>query len=159
MRESDSATAQAPLPPPTACLTAGRHGANAPNHGVLTLRRDPDGHLQLEARDTALMGGAADGDLRPIEHLGVALAGCLSEFAGRFLERRQLPALVRMQVHWKVSVQHCAIETIRVTLHIDTALDEMSRQTLYRMLEQCPIHKALEGNVDMAVDVVEARQE
>jgi uncharacterized OsmC-like protein len=155
MMESDSTPVPAPMPPGNACLTAGGHGAGAPSHGVLTLRRDANGHLQLEARDTAGTCGAQDDELRPIEHLAMALAGCLSEFAGRFLERRQLPPRVRMQVHWKVSVQHCAIETVGVTLHIDTNLDEMSRQTLHRMLEQCPIHKALKGNVHMTVAVVD----
>lgn len=152
MREPDSTTIPAPMPPRNACLTAGGRGASAPSRGVLSLRRDADGHLQLETRET---DGAPATDLRPIEHLSMALAGCLSEFAGRFLERRRLPAGVRMQVHWKVSVQHCAIETVRVTLHIDTALDEMSRQTLYRMLEQCPIHKALQGNIPVTVAVVD----
>jgi uncharacterized OsmC-like protein len=129
--------------------------AKPPSSGTLVLHRGADGQLHLEpceASDHGVLG------LRPVEHLAVALGGCLSEFAGRFLERRKLPPTLRIEMHWGVRVQQCCIDALRVRLHVDTQLDEMGRQTLYRMLDQCPVHKALHGNVQVTLEVVEKQE-
>gem|GEM_PF-1632435 len=129
--------------------------AKPPTSGTLVLLRRPDGQLRLDAHDPHHPSALG---LRPVEHLVMALGGCLSEFAVRFLERRQLPTTLRLEMHWKVSVQQCCIDDIQVRLHVDTPLDEMGLQTLKRMLDQCPVHKALHGNVQVSVDVIEKRE-
>lgn len=127
---------------------------HAPSDGMLTLHRRADGRLEPGPRTIHPDADAPFG-LRPVEHLATALGGCLCEFAGRFLERRHLPATMRLDIRWKVSVQQCAVESLHVTLRIDAVLDEMGRETLYRMLDLCPVHKALQGNVDLAIEVEE----
>jgi uncharacterized OsmC-like protein len=132
----------------------GAGDSKPPSEGTLRFHRDADGRLDLAGREGAVDEHSAFG-LRPVEHLATALAGCLSEFAGRFLERRNLPAAMGVDVRWQVSVQHCAIRHLHVTLRISATLDEMGRQTLRRMLDLCPVHKALQGSVEVGVEVIE----
>lgn len=138
--------------PPLRTAGGARMPSRPPTQGRLILRRHEDGRLLVESREPA---ADPTGTWRPVEHLAMALGGCLSEFAVRFLERRQLPGHMRLDVFWLVSAQHCRIDHLRITLHIDAALDEPGRQILYRMLDQCPVHKALQGNVEVTLDVVE----
>ena len=155
--EPDATPAPSPPSPQGICPMGGR-GAHAPSEGLLILHRRDDGTLKVEPQ-----GGRRDGDgaygLCPVEHLALALGGCLSEFAGRFMERRRLPAAMRLDIQWKVSVQRCTVESLHVTLCIATTLDEMARQTFHRMLDLCPVHKALLGNVDVELEVVELKVE
>ncbi|OOG27631.1 hypothetical protein B1C78_02975 [Thioalkalivibrio denitrificans] len=143
---------------PQATCPMASPGNGSAGEGVLVFHRHPDGRLELASSwpDSDEQGPFG---LRPVEHLATALAGCLSEFAGRFLERRNLPTAMRIDIDWKVSIQHCAIEHMNVTLHIATPLDEMARQTLRRMLDLCPVHKVLQGNVEVGVEVVESKVE
>lgn len=140
-----------PASPPS--VPARPADAKPPTSGTLVLHRLPDGQLRLDPHDPHQASALG---LRPVEHLAVALGGCLSEFAVRFLERRQLPTTLRLEMHWKVSVQQCCIDDIRVRLHLDTRLDELGLQTLKRMLDQCPVHKALHGNVGVVLEVVDS---
>ncbi|MFN2349713.1 MAG: OsmC family protein [Thioalkalivibrio sp.] len=143
-----------PVSPPSALARPG--DAKPPSSGTMVLRRGADGQLQLETHEPHHAGVLG---LRPVEHLAVALGGCLCEFAVRFLERRQLPTSLYLELHWRVSVQQCCIDTIEVRLRVEATLDEMGRQTLKRMLDECPVHKALHGNVEVVLEVVEGRDE
>jgi uncharacterized OsmC-like protein len=151
MMETNAAT---PLTHTSPQPARGMRQSGPVTEGILTLNRHADGRLDVGPGATPPDARDHFG-LRPVEHLAMALGGCLSEFAGRFLERRELPSTLQIDVHWKVSVQQCAIDAMHVTLRIDTDLDDMARETLHRMLDLCPVHKALQGNVPVGLEVVE----
>ncbi len=83
----------------------------------------------------------------PVQHLAIALGCCISEFARRFLIRRDLPTTVMTTLDWQVDGRRCQIARIDVHLRVDAELDAEDRHVLGRMVNQCPVHQALHGNV------------
>jgi len=89
----------------------------------------------------------------PVQHLAIALGCCISEFARRFLERRGLPESLMATVDWQIDGKHCRIARIDVHLRLAVTLGESERHILDRMMNHCPVHQALHGNVPVHIHV------
>jgi uncharacterized OsmC-like protein len=79
----------------------------------------------------------------PMEYLALALGGCLLFFARRFFSRRGMDEDPDIHLCWQVDTQGLHITTMTVTISTATPLEEGEQTTLRRMLDQCPIHRAL----------------
>lgn len=89
----------------------------------------------------------------PVQHLAIALGCCMTEFARRFLERRNLPQTLMATLDWQVDGRHCRISRMDLTLRLAVTLDANDRHVLDRMMNQCPVHQALHGNVPVHIHV------
>jgi hypothetical protein len=83
----------------------------------------------------------------------------MTEFARRFLERRKLPhdpgGHARLATRWP-PLPHL---TNDLTLRIAARLSEEERHVLDRMMNHCPVHQALHGNVPVHIHVVPMAEE
>lgn len=89
----------------------------------------------------------------PVQHLAISLGCCLSEFARRFLERRNLPQSLMTTVDWQIDGKHCRISRMDINLRLAVALSESERHILDRMMNHCPVHQALHGNVPVHIHI------
>ena len=95
----------------------------------------------------------------PVQHLAIALGCCMTEFARRFLERRSLPQTLVATLDWQLDGRHCRISRIDLTLRMAARLSEEERHILDRMMNHCPVHQALHGNVPVHIHVAALGEE
>lgn len=123
----------------------------------LTLCRSTRGRVRIlhPCSDDPLGEGGKGNPLgyNPVQHLAIALGCCMTEFARRFLERRKLPQTLVATLDWQLDGRHCRISRIDLTLRIAAQLSEEERHILDRMMNHCPVHQALHGNVPVHVHV------
>lgn len=128
-------------------------------HAVMQVRRDEMGMTQVsddpdctEWEDRPL--DMTFGFSSPDSYLVISLGLCLTEFARRFLSRRQYPQSCSAVLEWTVDCgPRCSIVRIGVRLVLPVILSASECNTLRLMLEQCPIHKAIQGNIQTEVDI------
>ncbi len=95
----------------------------------------------------------------PVQHLAIALGCCMTEFARRFLERRDLPQTLMATLDWQVDGRRCRISRMDLTLRLAVRLDDDERHILDRMMNHCPVHQALHGNVPVHILVEQLRED
>lgn len=95
----------------------------------------------------------------PVQYLALALGICLTEFAQRFLLRRHFPAACTATLTWEVDHgPRCCIDRIDVALYMAVELSEQENNTLLLMLGQCPVHKAIHGNIRTSIKICHSVQ-
>lgn len=133
------------------------------NHGAaLTLCRTTQGQVRIltPCEDAAgMVDSTKPLGYNPVQHLAIALGCCMTEFARRFLERRNLPQSVLATLEWQLDGRHCRISRIDLRLGLAVALSEEERHVLDRMMNHCPVHQALHGNVPVHIHVEQLDEE
>ncbi|AGA33509.1 OsmC family protein [Thioalkalivibrio nitratireducens DSM 14787] len=128
------------------------HGDDAAS---LTLCRTTQGRVRiLHPCSDDPTGSAGQGKplgYNPVQHLAIALGCCMTEFARRFLERRDLPETLIATLDWKLDGRHCRISRMDLTLRLATVLSGEDRHILDRMMNHCPVHQAMHGNVPVHI--------
>ncbi|MFO7807818.1 OsmC family protein [Guyparkeria sp.] len=137
------------------------HDANS-----LTLCRTTRGHVRIlnPCGKDPVAGIDQDdqGDplrYNPVQHLAIALGCCMTEFARRYLERRNLPTNLIATVDWELDSRHCRISRFDIRLRLAVSLPEEERPVLGRMMNHCPVHQALHGNVPVHIYVEPLNEE
>lgn len=92
----------------------------------------------------------------PMEHLSMALGSCLLHFAQRYLARRGLENGLTAGIRCEVDDHKCEITDISVTITTARQLAAQQVVGLLRMLELCPVHKALCSTVPIGLEVASA---
>ena len=91
----------------------------------------------------------------PMPYFALALGICVTEFAQRFLMRRQFPAACSAIMAWEVDHgPRCRIDHMDIALGVTVGLSAQEKSTLLLMLEQCPLHKAIDGNIRTSMKIV-----
>ena len=128
---------------------------NGNNAATLTLCRTTRGQVRIlnPCSDDPFSESGQGKPLgyNPVQHLAIALGCCMTEFARRFLERRKLPQTLVATLDWQLDGRHCRISRMDLTLRIAARLSEEERHVLDRMMNHCPVHQALHGNVPVHI--------
>lgn len=117
-----------------------------------------DGRHALAADEPRTAGGQDSGP-SPYELLLMALGSCTSMTLRMYAARKQLPlerVVVRLK-HAKVHAEDCAdcesktamIDRIDRQLELVGALDGAQRARLLQIAEMCPVHRTLQGKIDI----------
>jgi uncharacterized OsmC-like protein len=129
---------------------------NGNNAATLTLCRTVRGRVRIlnPCEDpTGALDPSKPLGYNPVQHLAIALGCCMTEFARRFLERRDLPQTLMATLDWQVDGRRCRISRMDLTLRLAVTLDDEERHILDRMMNHCPVHQALHGNVPVHIHV------
>jgi uncharacterized OsmC-like protein len=89
----------------------------------------------------------------PVQHLAIALGCCMTEFARRFLERRNMRQTLIATLDWELDGRHCRISRMDLRLCLAVDLSDEERHILDRMMNHCPVHQALHGNVPVHIHI------
>ena len=114
--------------------------------------------FRLAADEPARVGGTEAGPT-PYDYLGAALAACTAMTLRHYADRKGLPlagAAVAV-THDRVHATDCArcetesgqVSRLTRTVRLDGALDEDQRARLLEIADKCPVHRTLEGEVDV----------
>ncbi len=103
----------------------------------LRVKSDASGCLWYEADP------ATEQPTSPMEYLALALGGCLLFFSRRYFNRRSITTDPGIVVCWQVDTHGLHITAMQVTLTPPVPLTAEEEAVLRRMLDQCPIHRAL----------------
>ena len=108
------------------------------------------------------MGGTETGPT-PYDHIAAALASCTVLTLRMYADRKDIPLdEVRAEVvHEQVHAEDCAecehrdgkIGVLRRTLTFSGDLDDDQRQRLLRIADRCPVHRTLEGRIEVHTTV------
>jgi uncharacterized OsmC-like protein len=136
-------------------------GQDAPS---LTLCRSTRGQVRILSPCSAEPTEGGDHSSKPlgynpVQHLAIALGCCMTEFARRFLERRNLPQTLIATLDWQLDGRHCRISRMDLTLRLLAVLSEEERHILDRMMNHCPVHQAMHGNVPVHIHVQQLDEE
>lgn len=129
---------------------------HSPHIDSLTMCRTQQGQIRIlkPCQDVVQIEPDHPLGYNPVQHLAIALGCCISEFTRRFLERRQLPETVVATLDWEIDGRRCQIARIDVHLRVNAELDAEDRHVLGRMVNQCPVHRALHGNVPIHIHLL-----
>ena len=117
-----------------------------------------DGRHVLAADEPRAVGGQDSGP-SPYELLLMALGSCTSMTLRMYAGRKQLPldrVVVRLK-HAKIHAEDCAdcesksamIDRIERQIELVGALDAAQRTRLLQIADMCPVHRTLQGQVDI----------
>ena len=139
----------------------------APEGVVRTTESDPTGFLQdvqagpnvhLLADEPEMMGGTGLG-MTPYQFLSAGLGACTSMTIRMYARRKKWPLDgVSVDVtHDKIHASdcsHCETEEGKVdkftrTIRLEGGLDEAQRARLMEIADRCPVHRSLEGEIDV----------
>ena len=133
------------------------HGASAVNSGGLTTQLSARG-FNLLADEPASVGGAELGPT-PYDFLGLSLAACTSMTLRMYGDRKgwNLDEVETVVTHERVHADDCAecehkegrIDMFRRTVRISGDLDDEQRQRLLAIADRCPVHRTLEGQIEI----------
>jgi uncharacterized OsmC-like protein len=126
------------------------------NAETLTLCRTIEGQVRILTPcgdPTGAIDPSKPLGYNPVQHLAIALGCCMTEFACRFLERRNLSQTLVATLDWEVDGRRCRISRMDLTLRLAVDLSEDERHVLDRMMNHCPVHQALHGNVPVHIHV------
>lgn len=124
----------------------------------------PDHQLRVQSDETGCLWYEGDPanprPTSPMEYLALALGGCLLFFSRRFFSRRDITSDPEIMVFWRVDTHGLNITTMRVSLTPPVPLSESEAGTLRRMLDQCPIHRALAATpIDVYIEKTNKRDD
>ena len=114
--------------------------------------------FDLAADEPASVGGTESGPT-PYDYLGAALATCTAMTLRLYADRKGLPlAGAAVDVtHGRVHASDCArceaegghIDRLTRTVRLDGDLDDRQRARLLEIADRCPVHRTLEGEIDV----------
>lgn len=112
--------------------------------------------LRVDEPDS--VGGTETGPT-PYDYLGAALAACTSMTVRMYADRKELPLehVTTTVTHDRVHAEDCAhcehtdgrIELLRRTLSFAGELSESERERLLEIASRCPVHRTLEGQLEV----------
>ena len=148
------------LPPMTPEQQAGdyaEHGATAVNDGGFLTRVDNRGFPQV-VDEPADMGGTQQGPT-PYDYLATALASCTVMTMRAYAERKkwEVGEMAATVTHARVHVDDCAdceagegyVERFERVLRLPDGLSDDQVSSLVRIADRCPVHRTLEGQVEV----------
>ncbi|NNF51051.1 MAG: alpha/beta fold hydrolase [Gammaproteobacteria bacterium] len=149
-----AAAAQAPGPQDDASLTGVR--ARTRSDGFYT-EINAAGHA-LQADEPVSYGGNNRGP-SPYDLLSAALAACTSMTLGMYARHKELAlreahvTVTHSKIHAK-DCEHCEstagkIDRFERRIALDGDLDEDQRQRMLEIADRCPVHRTLEGEIDV----------
>lgn len=132
--------------------------------GKFAVRVETAAHA-IHADEPARYGGD-DGGMSPYELLSAALGTCTVMTLRMYADRKQLP-LARASatvVHSKVHAVDCAecetrdakIDRLERTLVLEGDLSDEQRARLLEIADRCPVHRTLEGHIEVVTHAGEA---
>lgn len=114
--------------------------------------------------DEPRSAGGTEAGPTPYDHLAAALASCTVLTLRMYADRKDIPLdEVRAEVvHERVHAEDCAdcertdgtIGVLRRTLTFRGDLDDDHRQRLLRIADRCPVHRTLEGHIEVHTTLV-----
>ncbi len=132
-------------------------GASAVNSGGLTTRLRARGFTLL-ADEPASVGGEELGPT-PYDFLNLALAACTSMTLRMYGDRKGWPLdeVETVVTHERVHADDCAdcehteghIDLLSRTVRLTGDLDAEQRTALLRIADRCPVHRTLEGRLEI----------
>lgn len=135
-------------------------GASAVNSGGLTTRLSARGFTLL-ADEPASVGGGELGP-NPYDFLTMALASCTSMTLRMYADRKGWPLdeVETVVTHARVHADDCAecenkegrIDVLRRTVRLSGDLDEEQRARFLRIADRCPVHRTLEGRLEILTE-------
>lgn len=158
-----------PSPQAAAPRSAPERGAQAP--GVVARSRGDGFITEISAAghnflaDEPSAHGGTDRGPSPYDLLSAALAACTGMTLGMYARHKKLPldATTVSVAHEKIHAadcEHCETETgkiDRLVRRISLAgdLSDVERQRLLEIADRCPVHRTLEGEIDIASELIE----
>ena len=117
--------------------------------------------FSLVADEPQKVGGTETGPT-PYDFLGMALGACTAMTLRMYADRKGL-ALDAVDVavtHAKVHADDCAacetaegsLDRLTRTIRLDGSLDDVERARLLEIADRCPVHRTLEGEVDVVTE-------
>lgn len=132
-------------------------GATARNDGGFLTTVTSRGH-ELVADEPAEVGGSEQGPA-PYDFLAAALGMCTVMTMRAYAERRgwDVGGLEATVSHDRVHAEDCRecehtdgqIDRLHRVLHLPDGLTEEQRATLVRIADRCPVHRTLEGQLEV----------
>jgi uncharacterized OsmC-like protein/alpha/beta superfamily hydrolase len=108
------------------------------------------------------VGGGEEGPT-PYDHLGAALAGCTAMTIRMYADHKGLPltSVEARVTHDRVHADDCAdcehtvgrVDRFERTLSFDGDLDEAQRDRLREIADRCPVHRTLDGQIEVHTTV------
>lgn len=160
---AEPADATVPAPMPRGPGSYADDTAIAGTTEGLSARISTRGFL-LQADEPRRVGGTETGPT-PYDYLGAALASCTSMTVRMYADRKQIPldevvtdvSFDRLHAddcaHCEHTDGHIEQFTRRLTLRGD--LDEGARATLLSIANRCPVHRTLEGQIEIRTQLLD----
>lgn len=152
-----------PAPMPRGAGTYGDRGVVARTTTGLSARVATRGFL-LQADEPRSVGGTETGPT-PYDYLGAALASCTSMTVRMYADRAELPLdEVVTEVRFdRVHAEDCAgcddddhrIHQFTRTVTLRGDLDADERDRLLSIANRCPVHRTLEGRIEVVTELAE----
>ena len=116
--------------------------------------------FSLVADEPRSVGGTETGPT-PYDFLSMALGACTAMTVRMYADRKKLPlGGVEVDVtHAKVHAADCEtcettgdhLDRLTRTLRLEGDLDDAARQKLREIADKCPVHRTLEGGVEVVI--------
>ena len=103
--------------------------------------------------DQPLEAGGQDLGPTPTDLFVAGLASCTAYYAGKFLQRRDIPTEdVRVSCDYSMAQSRPSrVESIRLRLDLPAGLSDEERAATLRAADKCSVHHSLQNNPDVAI--------
>ncbi len=132
-------------------------GATAHNAGGFLTTVASRGH-ELIVDEPAEVGGSEQGPT-PYDYLAAALGSCTAMTMRMYVDRKkwEVGELAATVTHDRVHATDCRecehtdghVDRLHRVLHLPEGLDERQREALVRIADRCPVHRTLEGQIEV----------